>query len=525
MPVKEKLTESGERFKSFWTTLQPWQRGSLVAAVVLVLGGVMALAFIAGRTAYAPVFTGLEASDQAAVISYLEEEKIPYRTDSSANAILVPAGTEHRARIALAAKGIPSGGVVGFERFDNMKVGVTTFQEKNVAYYRALEGELSRTIREMSQVVSARVSVVVPEAKLFLKEQQPSTAAVLLKLKPGATFSTDQARAIVHLVASSVEGLQPENVTLVDADGKIPFDQILDDTLVFAGAGSPKLKYREIERDHEREFEKKIRDTLGVALGPGKVQAAVRVELDFDQENTREKIFMPLEGKSIGLPSSTQNVEESYTGPGGVRGGPVGTTPNIPGYPWNPGANQGNAEYERADTITNYENSTYESQRVKAQGGIRRITATVLIDGELPEEGLKRWEGAVATAIGMDMSRGDSVSVLSFPFDTSAADAYAARLAAERRNRMILGGISFLILLLAVVAAVVAWLRKRRQAAALQTAGADDQAPSLRELLENPDLMTAQGELSVLEEQLRSYAMNNPEELANLIKNWVVDDV
>ena len=116
---------------------------------------------------------------------------------------------------------------------------------------------------------------------------------------------------------------------------------------------------------------------------------------------------------------------------------------------------------------------------------------------------------------------------MSMPFDTSVADAYAAKIAAEKRNRLVMGLSSFVILLLAVAGALVMWLRRRRQLAVLQRASiADtDQAPSLRELLENPDLMTSQGELSVLEEQLRNYAMNHPEELANLIKNWVVDDV
>ena len=155
--MRAKFSEAAERFRGFWSSLQKWQQISLVAAGVLVLAGVMAVALIAGKTSYQPIFSGLDARDQDEVITYLKEEKIPYMTDSQANAILVPVTNVYEARISLAAKGIPRSGVVGFERFDQSRMGQTSFQEK-VAYYRALEGELSRTIMQMSQVLSVRVS-------------------------------------------------------------------------------------------------------------------------------------------------------------------------------------------------------------------------------------------------------------------------------------------------------------------------------------------------------------------------------
>jgi flagellar M-ring protein FliF len=438
---------------------------------------------------------------------------------------MVPANNVYEARIALAAKGIPRGGVVGFERFDNSKIGRTSFQEK-VDYYRALEGELARTIREMKAVSTARVSIVVPESKLFLEEQRPSTAAVLLKIRPGAEFAQEQARAVVHLVASSVEGLTPDNVTLVDADGNIPFEDILDDALTVQSGNKLVLKQREFEKDYEAELEKKIKDTLEKVYGPGKVKAAVRVELDFDKRQSSKRTVIPLPDKTYGPLQSSQNTEESYTGPAGITGGIPGTTTNIPGYVVNSGTGNGNAEYNRSDVISNYDNSTHESSEVETQGKIRRLTATVLIDGKLEQEEVDNWRGAVATAIGALDDRGDKISIMAMPFDTSLADAYAARRAAENRQRLLIGVSSFLLLLIAVAALLFLWLRKRRRLAMLAAQGAvSDAAPSLRELLENPELMTSQGELSVLEEQLRNYAMNNPEELANLIKNWVVDDV
>jgi flagellar M-ring protein FliF len=515
-----------ERFAAFWFSLLKWQRVSIVAAAVLVLGGVLALAFATGRTAYEPVFTGLEARDQEAIIEYLREQKIPYRTDSQANAILVPSANVYEARIALAAKGIPTGGIVGLERLDNARIGRTSFQEK-IDYYRGLEGELARTIREMNAVSTARVSIVVPESRLFLEQQRPSTAAVLLKLRSGAEFGQDQARAVVHLVASSVEGLTPDNVTLVDADGQIPFEDILDDTLTIQSGNKIVLKQRQFEKDTEMDLEKKIRDTLEKVYGPGRVKATVRVELDFDKRQASRRTVYTLPDKIHGPVQSAQNTEESYTGPAGITGGIPGTTTNIPGYVANTGNGPGQAQYDRTDNVTNYDNSTHETTEIETQGKIKRLTATVVIDGNLEQEDLDKWRGAVATAIGADDNRGDRLSIMAMPFDTRAADEYAARIAAERRQRLIVGVTSFAILLAAVATLMALWLRKRRRLLMLQAAqGPDiDSAPSLRELLENPDLMTSQGELSVLEEQLRNYAINNPEELANLIKNWVVDEV
>jgi flagellar M-ring protein FliF len=380
----------------------------------------------------------------------------------------------------------------------------------------------------MNSVLSARVSIVVPESKLFLEQRQPSTAAVLLKLKAGGVFSQDQAKAVIHLVSHSVEGLLPENVTLVDADGLVSFDDILDDSLTVQNGNKLVLKQRQFERDYEAELEKKIKDTLEKVYGPGKVKAAVRVELDFDKRQVTKRIVSPLPDKTHGPVQSEQNTEESYSGPAGITGGIPGTTTNIPGYVVNTGQGNTPAQYDRAENVTNYDNSTQESQEIETQGKIKRLTATVLIDGKLNRTELENWRGAVSTAIGADETRGDKLSVMAMPFDTSVADALAARMAEERQNRMIIGVSSFVILLLAVAGGLFLWFRRRGQLAALQSArivSDVDDTPSLRELLENPDLMTSQGELSVLEEQLRNYAMNNPEELANLIKNWVVDDV
>ncbi|MDR1482149.1 MAG: flagellar M-ring protein FliF [Synergistaceae bacterium] len=527
MAIRDRLADAGQQVGSLWSSLLRWQQVSLVVAAVGVLGGILAASIIFGRTSYAPIFSGLDARDQAAVITYLDEGKIPYRTDSEANAILVPSSEVYKARIELSAKGIPSGGVIGFELLDNPRMGRTSFQEK-VDYNRALEGELTRTIKEMSPVLSARVTIVVPNTHIFLEQQQPSTAAILLKLRPGASFSQAQARAVVHLISHSVEGLLPENVTLVDADGQISFNDLLDDSFGTLQSGNDiVLKQRKFEKDYEKDIQDKIKRMFQPVLGPNKVVAGVTVEMDFDKREYASRTVMTLPDKAYGPIQSVQNTEENYEGPPLAPGGIPGTTTNIPGYQLNTGEGQGNAEYSKTDNVTNYDNSSQELRETFTPGKVKRLSATVFIDGALGQRELDDYRTAVATAIMMDSGRGDGLTVLALPFDTSVADALAARIAAERRSRMMIGVGSFALFLLTLVGGLAYWMRRRRYLAGLEAARADEggQTPSLRELLENPDLMTAQGELAVLEEQLRNYALNNPEELANLIKNWVVDDV
>jgi flagellar M-ring protein FliF len=227
---------------------------------------------------------------------------------------------------------------------------------------------------------------------------------------------------------------------------------------------------------------------------------------------------------------SSQNTEERYSGPAGIYGGPPGTTSNIPGYAINTGQNNMPAQYDRADVVTNYDNSTQESQQVESQGKIKRLTATVLISDKLSQKEIDTFRDSVATAIGYNEARGDKISMVAREFDRSAEVKLQAQLADERKQQMIIGVSSFVIFLMALAAALYLWQRRNKRLAAIAAASraasdVGEGTPSLRELLENPDLMTSQGELSVLEEQLRNYAVNNPEEFANLIKNWVVDDI
>lgn len=513
------------RLGLFWSSLKPWQKLSIVGASVLVVSALVLAVYWAGKPSYEPLFTALEIEDQSAIVAFLRENRIDYKLDPAANAILVPRDIVYETRLTLAQGGLPKGGSVGYEIFDTTKMGLSEFQQK-ITYIRALEGELERTIRQIDAVDYAKVNIVIPEQRLFLEQQQPSTASVLVRLKTGMQIGPDQVKSIVHLVSHGVQGLLPENITVVDTSGKVLSDLLDQELLIYGQGGDGRTVssvQRELERQQERELENKVRIMLERVFGPGRVVVRIKVDLDFDRRTSSSREYIPGE-TGRGVLRSQQNMEETYTGTGGPVGGAPGTTTNIPGYAI--AQQQGTAsEYNKTETTNNYEITTRETQQVITPGTIRRLSASVLVDGELEQERLAELRALVAPALGVDAARGDQLVIQSMKFSTTFADSLAEQLQAQQRMQLIFALVAAAVLLLAAALAGVLWMRKRRsRKAALPPAEERKRIPSIQELLSSPELLEAQGELAVLEEQLRAYARSKPEEIANLTQDWLADE-
>ncbi|NLK19498.1 MAG: flagellar M-ring protein FliF [Synergistaceae bacterium] len=513
------------RLGLFWSSLKPWQKLSIAGASVMAISAVALTVLWAGKPSYEPLFTALEVGDQSAIVAYLRENRIDYKLDPAANAILVPGDIVHETRLSLAQGGLPKGGSVGYEIFDTSKMGLSEFQQK-ITYLRALEGELERTIRQIDSVDYAKVNIVIPEQRLFLEQQQPSTASVLVRLKTGMQIGPDQVKSIIHLVSHGVQGLLPENITVVDTSGKVLSDLIDQDLLMYGQGGDGRTVssvQRELERQHEREMENKVRVMLERVFGPGKVVARIKVDLDFDRKTSSSKEYIPGEtGK--GVIRSQQNMEETYTGTGGPIGGAPGTTTNIPGYAIAQQHAAG-SEYSKTETTNNYEITTRETQQVITPGAIRRLTASVLVDGELEPGRLTELRALVAPAIGINPDRGDELVIQSMKFSTTFADSLAEQLRAQQRMQLIFGLSAAAILLLVAALAGALWMRRRKMRRAAMPAPVErERIPTIQELLSSPELLEAQGELAVLEEQLRAYARSKPEEIANLTQDWLADE-
>ena len=483
--------------------------------------------FMTGNTNYEPLYAGLEVEDQAAIVDYLKENNLPYRLDPKASAILMPGNAVYETRLTLAQMGLPKGGTTGFEIFDDSKMGMSEFQQR-IAYMRAIEGELARTISQMAQIENARVSVVIPEQRLFLEQQKPSTASVLLRLRQGATIGPTQVKSIIHLVAHSVDGLEPDSVTVVDTNGRILSDMVGDSMIMYNPDGSNSVTsvQRELERQHEHELENKVRAMLEQVFGPGTAVVRVRVDLDFDKRTSSYVEYTPNPETGTGVPRSNERQEESYTGQGNPVNGNPGTTTNIPGYAIN--TNTVESEYNRSNATTNYEISTRKGDQVVTPGGVRRLSASVLIDdkyNEISEERLEALQEVISSAIGLNRDRGDTLVVRAMRFSTAFADAMADQLRQDRMWRLIYGSIAAFLVLLVLAIAFFVWWRMRRARLAVQEIEAEGKkVPTIQEMLTSPDLLAFQGEMAVLEEQLKAYAKSHPDEIATLVNEWLSMD-
>jgi len=209
--------------KSLVRSVNSWplsRKLSLVAATV-ICAAIFAVIILQAQVAdYNLLFAHMDNADAAEVVEWLKERKIPYRIESNGTSIYIPADKVYESRIELAGSGLPRGGGVGFEIFDKQSFGMTDFAQK-VNYRRALQGELMRTITSLGPVEGARIHLALPEKRLFREQQQQATASVIVKLVSGSSLKEAQLQGIVHLVAGSVEGLEAENVTVVDSSGKV----------------------------------------------------------------------------------------------------------------------------------------------------------------------------------------------------------------------------------------------------------------------------------------------------------------
>ncbi|MBQ9629140.1 MAG: flagellar M-ring protein FliF, partial [Synergistaceae bacterium] len=279
-------------------------------------------------------------------------------------------------------------------------------------------------------------------------------------------------------------------------------------------------------RQHERELENRVRIMLEQVFGPGSAVVRVRVDLDFDKKTSSYVEYAPNPDTGVGVPRSNERQEESYTGQGNPVNGNPGTTTNIPGYAINSTTVQ--SEYNRSNNTTNYEITTRKGDQVVTPGGVRRLSASVLIDdkyNEVTEERLEALREVISSAIGFSAQRGDTLVVHSMRFSTAFADAMADQLNKDRMWKIIYGAIAAFSVLLILLAALYAWIRMKRARLAVQEIEAEGKkVPTIQEMLTSPDLLAFQGEMAVLEEQLKAYAKSHPDEIATLVNEWLSMD-
>lgn len=446
-----------------WERYTKQQRRIIIGVTVAALLAIFGISFWYGSTPdMVALYTNLEAKDAGDVVNSLRESGVQYRVEEGrrGSTIFVPATQVHDVRLDLATAGLPRGNK-GFELFDDSKLGVTEFQNK-VNYLQALQGELTRTIEQIDIVQKARVHIVLPEDSLYKKNEKPATASIMLMLAPEQHLTEAEVKGIVNLVSHSVQGLTPENVTLVDEAGNI-LNEIEDEDVIKAQKfNNQAFAQIEITRKIRDNLQQNIQTMLDNSLGAGNAFVRVSVELDFDERKIDRQTFTPVVDEA-GIIRSQQDISESYNGTSNTPGGAAGVQGNIPGYVAED--RNANAAYERKESTRNYEVNEENQKIVSSPGTIRRLTVAVLVSDTINEAQQESLLRAVSSAAGINEDRGDVISVEPLPFNTEARERQAAEEAAaqERRDRILYMEIAALILLAALILGGFMMYRRKKQ--------------------------------------------------------------
>ncbi len=501
---------------------------AVIGGLALLLAAVMVFRW-AATPSYAPLYTNLAPADASAVIDKLDAQGTPYKLAGGGNTIMVPQKDVYAARIQLSGQGLPSSSsTTGYSLLDGQSLSTSQFQEQT-SYKRAIEGELEKTIEALDAVDTAVVHVAMPQEKLFQTDQQPTTASVLVSTHPGVTLTTEQVQAIVHLVASSVEGLNPKEVTVTDSAGNV---------LSTAGDGVDSVA---TSRDQEvKAFEDRmtgsVESMLDKVVGTGKSAVQVTADLNFDQTVTHTTRYYT---NPKAVPLTATSTTEKYKGPGTsatTTGGVVGpdgqlNQSTIPG---------GATKYQKNQRTSDNAVDQVVEQRQAAPGNVQALHVGIVLDSTSPTgKNAPAVQKLVSSALGINPKRGDTVTVTSLPFDHSAQQQAAAELAAankaESQARMWSIAKTGGLLLVVALILLIAWRRnrKREQLREQATTYVVEQIRRQAEPVAAVPAPPAQPELTATDaagelrlaarDEIAAMVERQPEEVAQLLRGWLVE--
>jgi flagellar M-ring protein FliF len=514
--------------QTFWNKLSRPQKIITVVAPLVVLIALISLITWAGRTQYVALFTKLSDEDAGAITAKLKDFKADYKLEDNGSTIMVPQQSAAELRLQLASAGLPAQSKFSFDNLDTMRLGETDADRK-LRYIIGLQNELENTLKTLNGVQDARVHIVIPEPSLFIESQKPTTTAVTLQLKPGIKLGDDQVRAVANLLAGSIEGLQPENVTIVDTGGNVLSDVLgkSDDPNRLTGT-----QYQ-LKQTVEEDTRKSVQSMLDRVFNSGKTVVRVNATLDFDQ------IKRIIQTNGPGAVVSEQTTTETSTN-GTAGGGTPGQDANgIPTYPTV--ATPVNSSSSKNSTTRNYQVDTTQEEQIVNPGAVKRLSVSVMADADaITQDQLAQIRTIVAAAAGIDETRGDQIQVAALPFNKT--DLLQEKLAMENAQKR-----QQLLTLLGIAAAValglfllIMYLRSRAKKKSAVTELNDLQPVALNEaeLLMSQQLAEEEAELLAqknaksaeeverqkTKESVEHYSRNNPDEFARLMRTWLSEE-
>ena len=540
--------------KDFFISLDSSKKMALLTIGSFILIGLTGIVIWASKTRYKVLYTELNREDGKQIARMLEEKKISYQISNDGKVIKVPEDMVEIWRLELAKSGLSLTGTVGYEVFDKQSFGTTSFVQK-VNKQRALEGELIRTIKYIKGIRRARVHLSIPENSPFAADKKPPGASVVLDVERGVTLVPSEIKGIASLIASSVDGMRPENVVILDHRGK-KLSENIGDAMTAYTANKMALETKTNQR-----FENQIEEILSKVVGDGKVIAKVSVKLDFTESISTETKYDNENSAVLSEVKNSQKINGSRPSPQGIPG----ARSNLPGETPQPGIPETRNNVDKQLSTKNYNVPTKITKSKRPTAGLTKITAAVMIDGKrvpmvdeagkpvMSENGKQKmayepWSEAdlanfqeiISSTIGLNVKRGDSVVIKNMEFaqeDLSAIEA----LMKEKENRDLIKnivkylsiGLVITLFFFLVVRPFIQWVTDNtiesvedflpRTLEELEKVQANQKLPGLEDVLPqieeklNPEKI----EGNMLREKIISLCDNNPSKAAQIIHEMI----
>lgn len=523
------MNNSFAQFMNFVGSLPLSKKISISLVILLIAAGFGVMFFLANQEDYQLLYNNISPQDGGTIVAKLKEQKIPYRIEAGGTMIMVPGDKVHELRLSLAGEGLPGGGTVGFELFDNPDFRTTNFvQELN--YRRALQGELARTIMNFKEVKKASVFLAIPKDSLFVEDEKQASASIQLDLE--SSLSQSRVEAIVRLVSNAVEGLDSNRVSVVDTKGRVIFRGNAGDDNLSSGLGDSMLDYK---KNIEKKITRNVQTMLEEIVGVGNAIVRVSAEIDTSEVIISEEEYDP----SVTVIRSNKMIEESV---GGGQEQQTGQE-NLNQRAGVVAATGGQRTKTSRNATTNYEINKIIRKIVRPAGSIKRLSVAAVVDGvykaETQEDGsvvskyiprdkeaLLTFEKLVKNAMGYDENREDQVSVQSVPFSTSVAMEMVDPLGADKFSPFMFlktyGKMIFnLFLIIAAFFLVVRPLLKSVKG--IHTDIAEEKTEALPP---GEDIKQISEPESINPRQrVIELSNNDPERTAAVIRSWITNEV
>ncbi len=542
------------QLRTFFDGLETSRKVGLVAILAVAIFAGTGILSWAAKTRYKVLYTDLNREDSTTIARLLEEKNVSYALSEDGKTISIPEEKVEIWRLELAKKGVTFSGTVGYEIFDKQSFGTTSFVQK-VNKKRALEGEVMKTIRFMKGVKRVRVHLSIPDSNPFVKEKKSPTASVVLELDAGVVLTAEEVRGIGHLVSSSVEGMRPRDVVIIDSRGQKLSENLSDDLAIET---SNKLN---LERKMEHKLESQIEEILQKVIGEGKVVAKVSVKMDYRSSHTTETSYDSENPAVLSEVSNSQKLLGTRPGPQGIPG----ARSNLPGEAPLPGVPETKSDVDKKIISKNYNIPTKVTKTIAPTAIIQHVSAAVMIDGkQIPvldadgkpvldsnnfpvtkyapwtEEEINNFNDIVGSSIGLDTTRGDKIIIHNMEFvkeDLTIADEILRRKEKQEMIKNIVKylaiGILMILFFLVVVRPFIHWITENTMESVedflpktieelekiqgdQKLPGLEDALPQIEEKL-NPEKI----EGNMLKEKIITLVEENPAKAAQVVHTFI----